>query len=94
MFVNWRATALAVALLSSVAPNADQDLRESIVSSGKQRTYRAFVPEGFGKNGPAPAVVLFNGSGSAVDGLMDPWKDVARAEGVMLIGPGAFAQGA
>jgi poly(3-hydroxybutyrate) depolymerase len=88
--VGWRATALAVAVESA----ADQDLRESIVSAGKKRSYRAFVPESFGKNGPAPAVVLFNGSGSDVDGLMDPWKGVARAEGVMLIGPGAFERGA
>ncbi|MEO8680904.1 MAG: PHB depolymerase family esterase [Vicinamibacterales bacterium] len=111
MLVLWRATALAVALVSALswkataslsaeAPRAkveavaDQDLRESLVFGGKPRSYRAFIPESFGKNGPAPAVVLFNGSGSKVDGLMDPWQDVARAEGVMLIGPGAFAPGA
>ena len=76
------------------APAGDQHLRESIRSGGKRRSYRAFVPEGFGQNGPAPAVVLFNGSGSEVDGLMDPWSVIARKAGVMLIGPGAFARGA
>jgi poly(3-hydroxybutyrate) depolymerase len=89
-WVVWSATALAVAM----APGSDQNLRESMAFAGKQRTYRVFIPDSFGKNGPAPAVVLFNGSGSDVDGLMDPWKVVARLEGVMLIGPGAFAQGA
>ena len=73
---------------------SDQDLREKIVSGGRERSYRVFVPDGFGKSGPGPAVVLFNGSGSNVDGLMDPWKDIARKEGVLLIGPGAFQQGA
>jgi poly(3-hydroxybutyrate) depolymerase len=86
--------------LSAEAPRAkveavaDQDLRESLVFGGKPRSYRAFIPGSFGKNGPAPAVVLFNGSGSKVDGLMDPWQAVARANGVMLIGPGASAPGA
>jgi poly(3-hydroxybutyrate) depolymerase len=86
----WGATAVAVA----PSPGSDQNLRESLAFGGKQRTYRVFIPDSFGKNGPAPAVVLFNGSGSDVDGLMDPWKAVARAEGVMLIGPGAFERGA
>ena len=84
---------LTVARLAGV-PAGDQMLGESIVSAGKQRTYRVFIPDSFGKNGPAAAVVLFNGSGSDVDGLMDPWKTVARADGVMLIAPGAFERGA
>ena len=90
------ATALLVltAFLFADAPAGDQDLRESIVSTGRQRNYRAFVPAGFGQAGPAPAVVLFNGSGSPVDALMDEWRSVARKDGVMLIGPGAFERGA
>lgn len=76
------------------AQSADQDLRFTIRSNGRDRTYRIFVPADFGKSGPGPAVVLFNGSGSPVDGLLDPWKDVARKEGVILIGQTAFAQGA
>ena len=53
-----------------------------------------FVPDGFGKNGPGPAVVLFNGSGSPVDSLWTFWKDLAKREGVVLIAPTAFASGA
>ena len=73
---------------------ADQDLRFTIKSNGRDRTYRVFVPADFGKSGPGPAVVLFNGSGSPVDGLMDPWKEIARKESVALIGPEAFKSGA
>jgi fermentation-respiration switch protein FrsA (DUF1100 family) len=62
---------LVAALLQADTPTSDRDLRESIVSSGAQRTYRVFVPGGFGRSGPAPAIVLFNGSGSNVDPLMD-----------------------
>src|SRR5690349_6904288 len=70
----------------------DQDLLFKVASNGRE--YRVFVPDGFGKNGPGPAVVLFNGSGSAVDGLLEPWKAIARKEGVLLIGQTAAAQGA
>ena len=84
----------AAILIAIALFQGDQDLRQTIVSSGRERSYRVFVPDGFGKSGPGPAVVLFNGSGSSVDGLMDPWKDIARRDGVMLIGPGALAQGA
>jgi len=76
------------------AQPAEQDVRFTIKSNGRDRTYRVFVPADFGKSGPGPAVVLFNGSGSPVDGLMDPWKEIARKEGVMLIGPEAFRSGA
>jgi poly(3-hydroxybutyrate) depolymerase len=85
---------ILTALLQSTPPTGERDLRESIVSGGRQRSYRLFVPDGFGRGGPAPAVVLFNGSGSSVDALMNHWRDVARRDGVLLIGPGAFASGA
>lgn len=84
---------LVAALLQADTPASDRDLRESIVSGGAQRTYRVFVPGGFGRSGPAPAIVLFNGSGSSVDPLMDQWKPIAKRDGVVLIGPGAFQSG-
>ena len=71
-----------------------QDVRVTLTSNGRERAYRVFIPEGFGKPAPGPAVVLFNGSGSPVDGLMDPWKEVARKESIALIGPDAFRSGA
>jgi poly(3-hydroxybutyrate) depolymerase len=89
--------ACAVVVAASAALTAQSDERDqrfSLTSNGRDRSYRVFVPDGFGKGGPGPAVVLFNGSGSAVDGLLDPWKDIARKDGVLLIGQTAFAQGA
>ena len=38
--------------------------------------------------------MLYNGSGSRVDGLWSFWKTVAGKEGVILLGPTAFAAGA
>ena len=73
---------------------SEQDTRITLTSNARDRAYRIFIPDAFGKNGPGPAVVLFNGSGSPVDGLIDPWKEIARKEGVALIGPEAFKPGA
>ena len=90
-----RREAAAFALLTSLfALSPSQDSRETISFNGTPREYRLFVPDGFGKNGPGPAVVLFNGSGSPVDSLWGFWKDVAQHEGIVLIAPTAFASGA
>ena len=77
-----------------VAQTGEQDSKHTLTSNGRPRAYRVFVPDGFGKSAPGPAVVLYNGSGSSVDGLMDPWKEIARKDGVILIGPDAFQSGA
>ena len=77
-----------------VAQTGERDVKLTLTSNGQPRAYRAFVPDGFGRTGAGPAIVLYNGSGSSVDGLMDPWKDVARKDGVILIGPDAFQPGA
>ena len=74
---------------------AGQDLTETIVASdGTKRTYRVFVPESVSPSERAPAVVLYNGSGSRVDGLWSFWQNVARKHGIVLLGPAAFAAGA
>jgi poly(3-hydroxybutyrate) depolymerase len=88
------AAVLLVALAAQVPAPAEQDLTETLSSGGTGRSYRVFVPAGVDANRRVPAVVLFNGSGSPVDSLMTFWKDVARKEGVVLIGPGAFERGA
>jgi len=80
--------------MSIAAQTGERDLKLTLTSNGQPRAYRLFVPDGFGRTGPAPAIVLYNGSGSSVDGLIDPWKDVARKDGVILIGPDAFQSGA
>jgi len=95
VMLRFLACAVLIASTATGAAQGDeQDQRFSLTSGGRDRSYRVFVPDGFGKIGPGPAVVLFNGSGSPVDGLFEPWKDIARKEGVMLIGQAAFAPGA
>jgi poly(3-hydroxybutyrate) depolymerase len=87
--------ALGLIALLLQSQSTDQDLTETIVASdGATRTYRVFVPASAGQHERAPAVVLYNGSGSRVDGLWNVWTTVARKDGVILLGPTAFAPGA
>jgi poly(3-hydroxybutyrate) depolymerase len=85
--------ALVAGSMSVVAQSGERDLKHALTSNGQPRAYRVFVPDGFGRTGPGPAIVLYNGSGSSVDGLMDPFKEIARKDGVILIGPDAFQSG-
>lgn len=59
--------------------------KESITVAGQQRAYFLFVPKGL--SGPAPALVLLHGSGHDGSSLIDPWKNFASKEGIILIAP-------
>jgi poly(3-hydroxybutyrate) depolymerase len=88
---------IVIGLILSQLPQSaggERDIKETLIVDGQTRSYRIFVPEGAGRAEPAPAVMLFNGSGSPVDSLMNFWKVIARTDGVILIGPTAFAPGA
>lgn len=87
--------AAGLALLLVQPQSSDQDRTETIAGpDGAQRSYRIFVPASAARHERAPAVVLYNGSGSPVDGLWSVWTTIARREGVILLGPTAFAAGA
>ena len=85
---------LGLLLLASQPGQAEQDLRESVASGGRERGYRVFVPAGAAPDVRWPAVVLYNGSGSPVDGLWAEWTAVARERQVVLIAPDAHERGA
>lgn len=68
----------------------DQISRESIVSSGKNRWYYLFVPEGLTKSSSAPLIITLHGSGRDGQVLVEKWKDLAGKEGVIVVGPDAL----
>jgi poly(3-hydroxybutyrate) depolymerase len=87
--------ALPVAgLLHADRAQEDRDVVEALKAGDRERSYRAFVPSSAGQHGPAPALVLYNGSGSRVDSLITHWKPVAQKEAIVLLGPTAFEPGA
>jgi len=95
--VKGTAALAAAGVLAAVAGQAglsEVDLRATVTSGGHERGYRVSVPAGAAPEAPLPAVVLYNGSGSPVDGLWNDWKALASERRVILIGPDAWERGA
>ncbi len=70
--------------------SAEKIVKESIRSQGKERTYYLFVPDKAGPAVPAPLIVLLHGSGRNGLSLVEKWKELAKKEGVIIVGPDAL----
>jgi len=83
------AVALAILFLASLLIAADKAKPEKLTLSfaGKSRTYYVFVPPTASQS--APTLLLLHGSGHNGMSLIDPWKDLAAKEGVILVAPDA-----
>jgi poly(3-hydroxybutyrate) depolymerase len=84
-------TALLFTLLflSSSSPVFSQEVEKNLITSGKRtRVYYLFVPKTV--KAPAPLVVLLHGSGRNGSIMVDKWKELAKKEGVILVGPDAI----
>jgi poly(3-hydroxybutyrate) depolymerase len=81
------AIALAILLLASPSMAADKAKPEklSLTFEGKARTYYVFVPNGVAQG--APMLLLLHGSGRNGMSLIEPWKDLAAKEGIVLVAP-------
>lgn len=86
-------TVLLFTLLTPLAAStvrAEKIAKESIRSQGKERTYYLFVPDNVGPATPAPLIVLLHGSGRNGLSLVEKWKDLAKKEGLIIVGPDAL----
>lgn len=77
-------------LLVSIPASAQQVQKEITNLGGKARAYYLFVPDKLTKDHPAPLLVLLHGSGRNGFSLVDKWKDLAKKEGIILVGPDAL----
>jgi poly(3-hydroxybutyrate) depolymerase len=68
----------------------DKVLKEKISSGGLERTYYLFVPETLDPGKPAPLLITLHGSGRDGSSLIDPWKKLAKENGIVLAGPDAL----
>jgi poly(3-hydroxybutyrate) depolymerase len=57
----------------------------ALTFDGKARTYYVFVPNGL--NSGAPMLLLLHGSGHNGMSLIDPWKDLAAKNRIILVAP-------
>lgn len=81
---------LAIALLLAAVSSAfakDDITKELITSKGKERAYYLYVPSTI--KGPAPLIVMLHGSNRTGVTLVEKWKDYAKKENIIIVGPDA-----
>lgn len=80
-----------IGLLLVFVPASAQVVQKEITNlGGKARAYYLFVPDNLTSDHPAPLLVLLHGSGRNGASLVDKWKDLAKKEGIILVGPDAI----
>lgn len=85
--MKYRAVILFTLLfVSSSGTVFSQEVEKNLITSGKRtRAYYSFVPKKV--KAPAPLIVLLHGSGRNGSIMVDKWKELAKKEGVILVGP-------
>lgn len=87
--LKWSAAAVLLCLALSVraAPALN---KETFQSGAQQRSYYLFIPETLEADQPAPVVLMLHGSYTDGRELTSKWIDIARRDGLILVGPNAF----
>jgi len=82
---------ILVAILFTVSPVLARDdiIKELMTSAGKTRVYYLYVPSTLKAGAQAPLIVMLHGSNRTGVNLVEKWKDLAKKEGVIIVGPDA-----
>lgn len=81
---------LAILLLLWLPSNPTQlqDITKELTSSnGKPRVYYLYVPSTVQPSSPVPLIVMLHGSNRTGNSLVEKWKDLAKKEGFIIVGP-------
>jgi poly(3-hydroxybutyrate) depolymerase len=81
--------AILVAATAASAMTPGKITKESLAFGERSVSYYLFVPKRVVAATPAPMLVLLHGSGRNGSTLVEPWKDLAGKEGIVLVGPDA-----
>lgn len=76
-------------LTASTATAKDDITKELMTSRGKTRVYYLYVPSMIKANTTAPLIVMLHGSNRTGVNLVEKWKDLAKKEGIIIVGPDA-----
>jgi poly(3-hydroxybutyrate) depolymerase len=71
----------------SSASAKDDITKELITSNGKTRAYYLYVPSTAKPESPVPLIVMLHGSGRVGMSLVEKWKDLAKKENFIIVGP-------
>ena len=85
--MNLCLTILALLALAPTISPKDDITKELITSNGKTRAYYLYVPSTIQTSTPAPLIVMLHGSGRTGISLVEKWKDLAKKEGIIIVGP-------
>ena len=81
---------VVIVLACAMGVDATQQVtRETLSVAGTSREYVLFAPDRARHAGALPLVILLHGSGRDGRSLVDPWKDLAQDEGIILAAPEA-----
>lgn len=78
---------LVSAVSAGAAPPPGTIAKGRFAHGDRAISYYIYVPKGIGPTARAPLIVLLHGSGRNGSSLVEPWKDLADKEGVILVGP-------
>lgn len=81
--------AIAVILFGGLVASGQKVIKDTIKSQGKDRGYYLFVPDNLDAAKPAPMIVMLHGSGHNGLSLVEKWTQLAKKEGIILLGPDA-----
>jgi poly(3-hydroxybutyrate) depolymerase len=59
----------------------------TLMSRGKERRYYLYVPDGVGKDTPAPLLITLHGSGRIGSSLVEKWRGIAEKARFIVAGP-------
>jgi poly(3-hydroxybutyrate) depolymerase len=78
-------------IMLPATPIFGQQVQKEVTQlGGRARAYYLFVPDKLTKEQPAPVLLLLHGSGRNGASLVDKWKDLAKKERIILVGPDAI----
>ncbi len=81
-------TLLGAAISSTTAQAADRITKETVDVGAQTRHYYLLVPDSVGAE-PAPLLIVLHGSGRDGRSLVEPWRDIASKEHIIVAGPDA-----
>jgi poly(3-hydroxybutyrate) depolymerase len=76
----------------TAAYGADRITREAITIGSQTRHYYLLIPESSGTDA-APLLIVLHGSGRDGRSLVEPWRDLAAKEHIIVAGPDATERG-
>ena len=86
-------TGLILVFSASGEPAQDKVTQEMFAYGGRLRTFHLYVPDSVKADSPAPLLIALHGSGRDGISIVNPWREIARREGIIVVGPNSTDKG-